>query len=139
VNELRTIEISARPFEAVVCATLLLFVPTSHALAQTALSGDGISIKRAAGKITVDGDLSDEGWRNATRVEKWYEVNPGDNTEPKVRNVGYLAYDDRFFYAGFEFDDLDICGGPRAVCRIATVPPGARIGSASVGTAPVSV
>jgi len=23
----------------------------------------------------------------------------------KVRNVGYLTYDDRFFYAGFEFDN----------------------------------
>ena len=94
-------------------ATLLLLAATSSAHAQTALSGDRISIKRAAGKITVDGDLSDEGWRNATRIEKWYEVNPGDNTEPKVRNVGYLAYDDRFFYAAFEFEDPDI-GAVRA-------------------------
>ena len=52
------------------------------------------------GSITVDGDLSDEGWRNATRVDKWYETHPGDNIEPKVRNVGYLTYDDHFFYAG---------------------------------------
>ena len=63
------------------------------------------TITRAAGPIVIDGDLSDEGWRGATRVERWYEINPGDNTEPKVRNVGYLTYDDKFFYAGFEFDD----------------------------------
>jgi hypothetical protein len=99
---------SARPFDAVVCTALLLLAQASHARAQTALSGDRISIKRTAGKITVDGDLTDEGWRNATRVEKWYEINPGDNTEPKVRNVGYLAYDDRFFYAAFEFEDPNI-------------------------------
>jgi hypothetical protein len=99
---------SARPFETVVCAGLLLLAHASSAWAQTALSGDRISIKRAAGKIIVDGDLGDEGWRNATRVDKWYEVNPGDNTEPKVRNVGYLAYDDKFFYAAFEFEDPDI-------------------------------
>lgn len=76
--------------------------------AQSALSGDLIHITRANGPITVDGDLSDEGWRGATRVDKWYEVNPGDNNEPKVRNVGYLTYDDHFFYAGFEFDDPDL-------------------------------
>jgi Domain of unknown function (DUF5916) len=99
---------SARPFDAFVCATLLLLVPAAPVLAQTALSGDRISIKRTAGKITVDGQLDDEGWRDATRIEKWYEVNPGDNTEPKVRNVGYLAYDDHFFYAAFEFEDPDV-------------------------------
>jgi uncharacterized protein DUF5916 len=80
--------------------------PDVHA--QSALSGEPIHISRAQGSITVDGDLSDEGWRNATRVEKWYETQPGDNVEPKVRNVGYLTYDDHFFYAGFEFEDPDL-------------------------------
>src|SRR4029453_1635643 len=98
----------ARRFDSFICATILLLVPASLARAQTALSGERISIKRAAGKITVDGDLGDEGWGDATRAEKWYEVNPGDNTEPKVRNVGLLAYDDKFFYAAFEFEDPDI-------------------------------
>jgi hypothetical protein len=77
------------------------------AIAQSALSGETIRISRATSPITIDGDLSDEAWLSATRVEKWYEVNPGDNTEPKVRNVGYLTFDDRYFYAGFEFEDPD--------------------------------
>jgi hypothetical protein len=64
-----------------------------------------IGIHRAAGAIKIDGDLSDEGWKRAVRVDTWYEVNPGDNTPPKVQNVGYLTYDDKFFYAGFEFQD----------------------------------
>ena len=64
--------------------------PTS-AFAQSALSGEPIRVSRATGVITIDGDLADEAWRTATRVEKWYEANPGDNTEPKVRNVGYLC------------------------------------------------
>jgi hypothetical protein len=78
---------------------------TDHAVAQSELSGEQIRIARARAHIAIDGDLSDEGWRGATRIDRWYEVNPGDNTEPKVKNVGYLAYDDRFFYAGFEFAD----------------------------------
>ena len=53
----------------------------------------------------MDGDLSDDAWRHATRVDKWYETNPGDNIEPPVRSVGMIAYDDKFFYAAFEFDD----------------------------------
>jgi Domain of unknown function (DUF5916) len=75
------------------------------AAAQTSLSGERIPIKRAAGKVVVDGELDDDGWRDASRIVKWYEVNPGDNTEPKVKNVGFLTYDDKFFYAAFQFDD----------------------------------
>jgi len=86
----------------------LLMAAVLRADAQSSLSGDTIHISRAAGPINIDGDLSDEGWRGATRVDKWYETQPGDNTEPKVRNVGYLTYDDRFFYAAFEFDDPDL-------------------------------
>ena len=73
--------------------------------AQTPIGGETIHISRATGPIKIDGDLSDEAWQHATRIEKWYETQPGDNIEPPVRNVGYLTYDDRFLYAAFEFDD----------------------------------
>jgi uncharacterized protein DUF5916 len=85
-----------------ICACLLTAVP---AAAQPAMRGDTMRISRAAGRIVIDGDISDEGWRTATRIDKWYEGNPGDNTEPKVRNVGWVTYDDRALYAAFEFED----------------------------------
>ncbi len=73
--------------------------------AQSALAGAPFQIRPAAGRITIDGDLSDEGWQGAVRIDQWYETQPGDNVEPKVKNVGYLTYDGKFFYAGFEFED----------------------------------
>ena len=89
-------------------SVLAVCLAPCEALAQSALSGDHLAIKRAAGHITIDGDLSDEGWHGATRIEKWYQTQPGDNTEPPVKNVGYLTFDDRFFYAGFVFDDPNV-------------------------------
>ena len=71
------------------------------------LAGERIHISRAAGPIAIDGDLGDEGWRSATRVEKFYEVNPGDNTEPKVKTVARVTYDDRFLYVAFDLADPD--------------------------------
>jgi hypothetical protein len=65
--------------------------------AQTSTRGETYEITRAQGPIVIDGNLNDDGWRNALRIERWYEINPGDNTEPRVRNVGYLTYDDKFF------------------------------------------
>lgn len=65
-----------------------------------------LNITRAAGPITVDGDLSDPGWKNALRFDTWLETNPGDNVEPKWKTTGWVTYDDRFFYAAIEaFDD----------------------------------
>ena len=92
-----------------VCAgsltALLLF--STPVLAQSSLAGATFQVSRTAGSIRIDGDLSDEGWRGATRITRWYEVSPGDNNEPPVKSVGYITYDDRFLYVGFEFDDPD--------------------------------
>ena len=95
---------SAR-FTRFVLATAAIAGTASFAAAQTSPRGQTYAITRANGPITIDGDLSDAGWKDALRIERWYEINPGDNTEPRVRNVGYLTFDDKFFYAAFEFDD----------------------------------
>ena len=71
-----------------------LAVSTEHGAAQTALSGEPVRIQRATGPIVIDGDVSDGAWRQASRVEKWYETNPGDNVPPVVRSVAYLTFDE---------------------------------------------
>jgi Domain of unknown function (DUF5916) len=67
--------------------------------------GPPMTIKRANGPIVIDGDLSDAGWAGIDSVATWYETKVGDNVEPQVKNVGYLAYDEHYLYAGFRFDD----------------------------------
>jgi hypothetical protein len=86
-------------------AAILTMPFVAHA--QTSTRGETYTITRAKGPIVIDGNLNDEGWRDALRIDRWYEINPSDNTEPRVKNVGYLTYDDKFFYAAFEFEDPD--------------------------------
>jgi hypothetical protein len=86
-------------------AAACALVDPAAARAQNPLSGEPLRIGRLTSPVTIDGDVSEEAWQRAERVDQWYETNPGDNVEPKVKSVGYLAYDDRFFYAAFEFDD----------------------------------
>jgi hypothetical protein len=62
-------------------------------------------LKRTTAPITVDGDLSDAGWQQATVIDRFYETSPGDNTEPKVRTVAWVTYDNRYFYIGVRADD----------------------------------
>jgi len=84
---------SARILVACVVAAVPVFVAPATA-GQSALSGEPITVTRASGPIVIDGDLSDPGWHGAARVERWYEINPGDNIAPPVRSVGYLTYDE---------------------------------------------
>ncbi|HUP60622.1 MAG TPA: DUF5916 domain-containing protein [Thermoanaerobaculia bacterium] len=64
-----------------------------------------VSIPEAQGAITIDGDLSDAAWQSAAKFETWYEINPGDNVEPKVKTVGYVTYDRKFLYVAIESSD----------------------------------
>ncbi|HEY2944339.1 MAG TPA: DUF5916 domain-containing protein [Vicinamibacteria bacterium] len=98
---------SRHPGPYIILNVLGLLVPPAGAAAAEVPEIPSIAIRRATGPITVDGDLSDPGWKDAVRIDTWFETNPGDNTPPPVKNVGYLAYDDRFLYAAFEFSDPD--------------------------------
>ena len=84
---------------------LVVFAGASTAAAQSPSSAPEVHVARANGPIRIDGDLSDEAWRTATRVEKWFEIQPGDNVEPPVKSIGYLAFDSRFLYVAFDFQD----------------------------------
>jgi hypothetical protein len=64
-----------------------------------------LEIRRASAAITIDGDLSEPAWKQAVPVDKWYETDPGDNVEPAAKSVGYLLYDEKYFFAGFELQD----------------------------------
>ena len=75
------------------------------ALPLSAADDPPLTITKTTAPITIDGDLSDPGWKNALRFDTWYETNPGDNTEPKVKTVGWITYDDHFFYVAIESFD----------------------------------
>ena len=93
---------------AFVLVPLVLFLAACLPALATAADpqpGPPIAIQRAAGPITLDGNLNDPGWQGLTPITKWYETNVGDNVEPQVKNLAYLTYDDKFLYAGFQFED----------------------------------
>ncbi len=92
----------------VAAAPALVAALAGAALAAPETAADALStltITRVSGSITVDGSLDDAAWKGVAPVRTWFETNPGDNTAPAVDNIGYLAYDDEFLYAGFEFAD----------------------------------
>ena len=55
--------------------------------------------------MVIDGDISDAAWVDSALVDTWWETNPGDNLEPKVKNLAWMGYDDGYLYAAFKFED----------------------------------
>jgi hypothetical protein len=78
---------------------------TPQASTSTSTQPPRLAIRRATGPITIDGDLSDPGWKDAVRIDTFWETKKGDAVAPPVATVARLAYDDRYFYAAFEFAD----------------------------------
>jgi hypothetical protein len=74
-------------------------------------AAESVMLEVAEAPIQIDGELSDAAWQRATKYETWYETNPGDNVEPKVKTVGWVTYDSRFLYFGVESFDPD----PKAI------------------------
>jgi hypothetical protein len=64
-----------------------------------------MALKKTTLPVTLDGDLSDPAWQEATVIDRFYETSPGDNTEPKVKTVAYVTYDEKYFYIGVRADD----------------------------------
>jgi hypothetical protein len=87
--------LSSRTLRVVLASVALWIGAAPPARAQSSPHSEPISIARPTGRITIDGELSEDAWQHAT-TKRWYEVNPGDNTEPAVKNVGYLTDNDRF-------------------------------------------
>lgn len=90
---------------ACAAAALLHIAVAEPARAAAPSPGPALTIQRAAGPIVLDGDLGDPGWQGVAPVTQWFETRVGDNVEPSVANVAYLAYDAKYLYAGFRFDD----------------------------------
>ena len=64
-----------------------------------------VALTKTDALITIDGDLSDAGWQHAAKYETWYETNPGDNVEPKVKTIGWVTYDSKFLYVAVDAYD----------------------------------
>jgi hypothetical protein len=52
------------------------------------------SVPRATSEVTIDGVIDEQAWRDALTLELKYEVRPGENTEPPVRTVVFITYDE---------------------------------------------
>jgi hypothetical protein len=64
-----------------------------------------LQLARTSGEIDVDGDLTDPGWRSASRATNFSENYPGEQTEPPIGVEAWATYDDENVYFAFIIRD----------------------------------
>jgi hypothetical protein len=94
-----------QPLPSLILLALAAAVPAAAIV--PADNGPAIEIGRAGGPIEIDGELGDPGWQGARPIDTWWETNPGDSIPPPAghESVAWMAYDDEFLYAAFDFRD----------------------------------
>lgn len=64
-------------------------------------------VPRATSEVTIDGVIEEQAWEDALTLELNYEVRPGENTEPPVRTVIFIAYDTGHVLVAFRSYDAE--------------------------------
>ncbi len=64
-----------------------------------------MEITKTAGKIEIDGQLNDSGWRGLPQANNFAEHNPGDQVKPPVETFARMTYDDDHLYVSFVCHD----------------------------------
>jgi hypothetical protein len=77
--------------------TILLLIVACASFAET--------LPRVEAALKVDGDLSDPLWKQAARIDRFYDIRSAANGEPPVKTIGWAAYDSRFLYIAFRAED----------------------------------
>ena len=70
-------------------------------LAQNEFSNDGkyiLHIKKATGKIIIDGKLDEADWQTATPLTNFKQNYPSDTSQAEMQTIARVTFDDQFIY-----------------------------------------
>lgn len=89
----------ARRWSMVICC---LAPVLSHASSLTEpVFSPQIAVRAASAEIKIDGRINDNGWRQASVIDRFVEIRPGNNTPPEVETKVWATFDSHNMYVAF--------------------------------------
>ncbi|MEM9847251.1 MAG: DUF5916 domain-containing protein [Bacteroidota bacterium] len=86
---------------------LATFLATPFSFTGQNQAGTTLNIKKAQGKILLDGQLNEPDWQEADVADNWYQNFPVDTAKAVFQTEARLTFDDDFLYASFVCYDDD--------------------------------
>lgn len=92
-----------------ILAGLLIALPLAAGIPQDSPGKypppQSLSLTRASSPVRVDGNLDEQAWKDAGRLEILYEWMPGENCPPPVKTECLVTFDDSRLYIAFRCFD----------------------------------
>ena len=76
-----------------------------HPLLSQRAPGSPLQIRKATGKIALDGILDEQAWKDAQVAKEWFMSFPVDTALAEFQTYGRLTFDDEFLYVSFYCED----------------------------------
>ncbi len=84
------------------CVVILFFVFFTYSFIYSEkiepFKGKKYVVPYVKGKIKLDGRIEKGEWKEALKIDKFYQIMPGYNTPPTAKTVVYLMYDSKNLY-----------------------------------------
>jgi hypothetical protein len=77
---------------------LLFSFLSTHSFAQKVNAQYEYTIKKATGKIDIDGKLDDAGWQDCAVTSDFWMVTPSDTSKALIKTEAKFTYDESFLY-----------------------------------------
>jgi hypothetical protein len=86
---------------------IISFLLINCAYSQTKKPTPSLSIKKAKGKIILDGEINEPDWQTAQTAGDFFQIFPSDTSYSKTKTEVRVTYDAEFLYiAAICFDDI---------------------------------
>ncbi|UCE24862.1 MAG: carbohydrate binding family 9 domain-containing protein [Candidatus Zixiibacteriota bacterium] len=92
---------TARSLLIVLTGILISVVPAGAKRTFEPVFNPNMFVSKTQAAISIDGNLDDLGWANASRADNFVERSPGDMTEPEVKTEAFVTYDEDHLYVAF--------------------------------------
>ena len=94
-------------FIAILCVLPCFTVAAGEEEIKIFAGKEPFRITKAKTLIEIDGQIDEEAWSQALKVELNYEVRPGENTKPPVDTEVFFAYSEKSLLIAFKAYDPD--------------------------------
>ncbi|NJK71917.1 MAG: hypothetical protein HC926_00295 [Synechococcaceae cyanobacterium SM2_3_60] len=108
------------PKHSTLLIIIIVFISPFYLLSQNQ-PGTPLAIKRAQGKIVLDGILDEQDWLGADVADDWYQNFPVDTARAAFQTEARLTFDDEFLYVSFVCYDDDTPDINLALCAVISI------------------
>lgn len=100
-------DLGIKPGINIIAVVILLTVSAVGAASDPDFERKSIPITRTLSPPVIDGQLGDEAWQHAARIDDFHQIEPTDGGPPSESMIVWVTYDDDYLYVAADLRDSE--------------------------------